>query len=379
MFEYLETREFFAQTAGNMEEMAARELKEFGAKKIKIAYRGVFFTADNEKLYRIVYQSKLLSHILAPLMKFSCHDTKYLYKRAMEIEWDSILTTNQTFAISAKVANSNITHSKYAALKLKDAIADYFNETQNKRPDVDKINPDLLFHLYIHNNFATIYVDVAGFSLHKRGYRLESVDAPMQETLAAAIIKLSGWNGKTKLIDPMCGSGTILSEALMHYSRIPTGFKKENYSFQYFPDFDKNIWENIKEKSKTLIRELPDNLIFGNDILRSAVRSTATNLDSIPFGKKVVLSSKHFEELPNLENYTIITNPPYGIRLEDKERVKVLYKNFGDFLKNNCVNSTAYIYFGDRSLIKFIGLKPSRKIPLVNGQLDGRLAVFEIY
>ena len=379
MFEYLETGEYFAQTAGSMEDYAARELKEFGAKNIKTAYRGVFFTADKEKLYRIVYQAKLLSHILAPLMKFTCHDTKYLYKRALEIEWDTILTTNQTFAISAKVANSNITHSKYAALKLKDAIADYFYEAQNKRPDVDKINPDLLFHLYIHNNFATIYVDVAGFSLHKRGYRLESVEAPMQETLAAAIIKLSGWNGKTKLIDPMCGSGTLLSEALMSYSRIPTGFKKENYSFQYLPDFDKDIWGKIRNKSKTLVRELPKDLIFGNDILRSAVRATATNLDSIPFGRNVTLSNKHFEELPKLENYTIITNPPYGIRLENKEKVKVLYKNLGDFLKNKCQNSTAYIYFGDRSLMKYIGLKPSRKIPLVSGQLDGRLAVFEIY
>jgi len=379
MFEYLENGEFFAQTAGNMEEMAARELKEFGAKKIKTAYRGVFFSVDKEKLYRIVYQSKLLSHILAPLIKFSCHDTKYLYKRAMEIEWDGILTTNQTFAISAKVANSNITHSKYAALKLKDAIADYFFESQNKRPNVDKQNPDLQFHLYIHNNFATIYVDVAGFSLHKRGYRIESVEAPMQETLAAAIIKLSGWNGKTKLIDPMCGSGTLIAEALMQYSRIPTGYNKSDFSFQYLPDYDKNIWEKIREKSKSLIRELPEDLIYGNDILRSAIRATAANLNTIPFGNKINLSSKHFEDLPHLENYTIVTNPPYGIRLQDKEKVKILYKNFGDFLKNKCVNSTAFIYFGDRSLIKYIGLKPSRKIPLINGQLDGRLAVFEIY
>ena len=379
MFEYQQHGKFFAQVAGSMEDLGALELKEFGAKEITPVYRGVHFKTDISHIYRINFQSKFISRILAPLITFDCHSTKYLYSTASNIEWDKLLNNNKTFAIYSNVSNSKITHSRDATLVLKDAIADYFTKKYNARPDINTDSPDVVFNLFIHKNRATISLDTSGDPLHKRGYRQSKGSAPMQETLAAAIVKLSGWNGKIPLYDPMCGSGTLLCEALMNYCRIPSGFKRKRFGFENLPEFDESEWKKIKENSTKHIRELPKKFIFGSDMSYFAIEDSKLNFIMLPSAENIDLKQTDFMSLPEIHDATIICNPPYGIRLGTKESTTELYKNLGDFLKQKCKGCTAYIYVGDKELIPAIGLKPSFKRPLKNGNLDGRLLKIEIY
>ena len=379
MFKYQQTHQYFAQVAGGMEEIGSEELEELNAYHIKPIYRGIYFEADKAALYRINYCSRVLSRVLAPLKIFKCHDTDYLYRMAKSIEWDTLFKSTQTFVVFSQVSNSKIKHSRYAALRLKDAIVDYFREEHGQRPNVNRIKPDAWINLHIENDLSTISFDTSGGALHRRGYRQKTVEAPMQETLAAAIIRLSGWNGSTLLIDPMCGSGTLLCEAILAYCQIPSGYKRERFGFEMLPDFDRNIWDEIKNNYKKEQRILPVGLVSGCDISKKAVAASKVNLFNIPDGEKVKVKINDFQNLSELNNATIICNPPYGIRMGEKRSLKKFYKSLGDFLKQRCKGSTAYIYFGDREFIPHIGLKPSWRKPLVNGALDGRLAKFELY
>jgi putative N6-adenine-specific DNA methylase len=379
LFAYQKTGRYFAQIADGMEELGRDELVSLGAGDVKPTFRGLYFSADRKVLYRINYTSRLCTRFLAPFLTFDCHSPEYLYKTAYKIDWPSLFGLDRTFCISANVSHSIITHSQYAALKLKDAIVDHFRDKTGSRPNIERVNPDIHFNLHIENNKATIYLDTSGGSLHRRGYRKESVEAPMQETVAAAIIKLSGWDGQTPMYDPMCGSGTILCEALMHYCRIPSGFLRKNFGFEFMPDFDSQLWESVKKTEDGRIRELPEGLISGSDIDKKAVAAAKTGCAALPGGRTIKLSSSRFQDLPNLENLAIITNPPYGKRIGSKQGTPQLIKELGDFLKQRCRGSSAYIYFGNRELIKSVGLHPGWKKPLKNGPLDGRLVKYEMY
>lgn len=379
MFEYQKTSRFFAQIAEETEELGVAELKEFGINRIRKIYHGAWFKTDLKTIYKINYYSRIITRILAPLLSFDCHSTKYLQITASKIEWEKLLSPKDTFAIFSTVSNSKIKHSQYASLVLKDTIADYFREKTGKRPSVDTDNPDVWINLHIAKNRAQISLDTSGGSLHKRGYRLQSVKAPMQETLAATIIKRSGWDGTTPLLDPMCGSGTLLAEALLEYTKIPTTLKRKKFGFENLPDFDEKKWQKIKDDAKKLQRDLPKDLISGSDIDKKAVSATQINLKSVPQGEKIKIQQADFHDLSGIENGTIICNPPYGIRMGNKIQMEKLYKDFGDFLKQKCKGTTAWIYCGNRELIKSIGLKTSAKIPLKNGGLDGRLVKIEVY
>jgi putative N6-adenine-specific DNA methylase len=379
MYEYQITKTYFAQISAGMEELGAAELKKIGCENIRPEHRGIYFEADKEILYRVNYQSRLVSRILAPLNKFFCHQTRYLYKKAKEIDWTDFFKNNQTFAIFANVSNSKITHSQYAAQVLKDAIVDLFREKTGKRPNVEKVDPDVWINLHIESDFATISWDTSGGSLHRRGYRTESSEAPMQETLAAAIIRMSEWEGSQPICDPFCGSGTLLSEALMSYCRIPGNYLRKRFGFELLLDFEKSIWEKVKKEKHQQIKKLKPGLISGSDISTDAISAAKINLQNLPGGENVKFSKHDFQAITKLENSIIVCNPPYGIRMSDKRRVSELLKSFGDFLKHKCLGSTAYVYFGDRKLIPKIGLKPAWRKPLRNGGLDGRLAKFKIY
>lgn len=379
MFEYQRWNRFFAQTANGIEELGAQELKELKATNIKPVYRGIYFEADKHTLYRINYMARIITRVIAPLISFQCHSAKYLYKTAKNINWDNILNLRQTFAISAHTSNSNITHSRYASLCLKDAIVDSFREKYNTRPSIDTIQPDIRLNLHINNNKATISIDTSGGSLHRRGYITNRVDAPMQENVAAAVIRLSKWDGTRPFHDIMCGSGTLICEALMSYTRTPPGFLRKNFGFQRLPDFDNNIWRDVKKEADASIREVPKGLINGGDISKQAVKTAKDNLSALPYGQNINLQAIDFREIPSLENSVIVLNPPYGIRTGKKKDMEILYKELGDFLKQRCKGSEAYIYCGKRELISKIGLKTSFKFPLANGPLDGRLIKLELY
>ena len=378
-YEYQQTQRYFAQIAGGMESLGATEIGELGAVEVSEVYRGLYFNADAATLYRINYCSRLLSRVIAPLANFQCQHTDQLYNVAKKINWADFFSLNQTFAIYANVSHSKIHHSKFAALRVKDGIADFFTEKFGKRPNVDTANPDVWINLHIERDRAVIGLDTSGGPLHKRGYRQISLAAPMQETLAAAIIRLSEWQGERPLFDPMCGAGTLLSEALMHYCRIPTGFLRKRFGFENLPDFDEKLWQEIKKETDARIRELPEKLISGSDLSPKAIAAAQKNLTNLPGGDGIVLSRKDFRDIYSLENSIIVCNPPYGIRLGEKEKLGAFYKQLGDFLKQRCQGSTAFIYFGEREFLKRIGLRPAWKKPLVNGALDGRLAKFELY
>lgn len=379
MFEYQAKNRFFAQIATGLQDLGIEELQKLSAQNISPAYRGIYFEADKATLYKINYMSRFITKVLAPLEIFPCHNTKYLYNKAKLINWNEFFKPHHTFAIFANVSNSKIRHSQYAALCLKDAIVDYFKESTGKRPAINTFIPDIWLNLHIENNIATINFDTSGGSLHRRNYRKETVDAPMQETLAAAIINFTEWDGSKPIYDPMCGSGTILSEALMYYCKIPPGFLRKHFGFNLLPDFDKTIWESVKKEADKQIRELPEGLISGSDISKQTIKAARINNKNLPCGDRINLKTIVFQDIERLENNIIVCNPPCGIRLGTNEDLGQLYKSFGDFLKQRCKGSTAYIYVGDRQLIPKIGLKPSWKKPLMNGNLDGRLVKLELY
>lgn len=376
---YQKTNHYFGQLASGTEKLGMSELKELGASNIKPGYLGVFFCANQRTIFDIVYRTRIFTRILAPLIVFDCHSEKYLYKTAQNIDWSDFLTLTKTFAITSNVADSNIRNSQYAGHVFKDAIVDQFRDKTGDRPNVDTRNPDLQLNLYIHENKARISVDLGGGSLHKRGYRQESVEAPMQETLAATIIRLSEWNGERTLYDPFCGSGTLLCEALMKQCNIPAAYLRHKFGFLRLPDFDAAVWNQVKTKANEGITELADELIKGSDISPEASKAVRANRAVLPDVGKIKVRRADFQSLEPLENTTIVTNPPYGIRLGDKESTASLLKDFGDFLKQKCTGCTAFIYYGDATLVKKLGLKPEWKHPLRSGGLDGVLCKYELY
>ena len=379
MWEYQKNRCFFAQLAEGMEELAKKELQSINATEIKPTYLGVYFEGDNSVLYRINYTSRIFIRILAPLASFDCKTTEFLYQEAVKLPWSDLFKLNNSFAIFSTVSNSNIRHSQYAGLCLKDAIVDNFRNIYGRRPNVDTEHPDLWINLHIENDKAVINLDTSGGSLHRRGYRKKQCGAPMVETLAAAIIKLSGWDGSCNLYDPMCGSGTLLSEALMNYCRIPAAIFRKRFGFEFLPDFDQALWQKIQSEENNKIRPLPANLIAGSDINPQAVSASKINFSNLKYGDKIQVKSADFRSLDGIHNAVIICNPPYGVRMSNKDELAKLYQQLGDFLKQHCQGSTAYIYTGERELIKKIGLRTTWKKPLKNGALDGRLLKIDIY
>ncbi len=389
---YQKTNHYFGQLASGTEKCGEAELKELGATNIKPGYLGVYFCANQRTLYDIVYRTRIFSRILAPLIVFDCHSEKYLYKTAQNIDWSDFLTLTKTFAITSNVADSNIRHSQYAGQVFKDAIVDQFRDKTGERPNVDTRNPDLQLNLYVHQNKARISVDLGGGSLHKRGYRAESVEAPMQETLAAAIIQLSGWHGERPLHDPFCGSGTLLCEAFMKAGNIPAAYLRHKFGFLRLPDFDAAVWNQVKTQANAEIKNVEQaslpaqagrdacpTLIAGSDISADAVKAVRANRAALPDAGKIKVRRADFHDLEGFDNTTLVTNPPYGIRLGDKEGATALLQEFGDFLKQKCTGCTAFIYYGDATLVKKLGLKPEWKQPLRGGGLDGILCKYELY
>jgi putative N6-adenine-specific DNA methylase len=379
MHAYQQNRRYFAQVAQGLEEAAAAEVKPLGASQIRPVYRGIYFEAEKPALYRINYQSQLLTRVIAPLEVFACHTTEVLYRRTRSLPWREFLNPEQTLAVFANVANSRIRHSQYAALCVKDAIVDYFREECGRRPSVERIDPDLWVSLFIENDRAVIGIDTSGGSLHRRGYRRVALEAPMQETLAAAVIRISGWDGSRPLYDPMCGSGTLLAEALIRHGRIPAGCLRPRFGFERLPDFDPALWASVKAAGDRRMRPLPPGLVAGSDIAGEAVAAAHANLGRLPHGSGVSVSRMDFRRLEGLPDRVIVCNPPYGIRLRGGGTISDLCRALGDFLKQRCKGSSAFIYFGDREMLKHIGLRPAWKQPLGTGGLDGRLARFDLF
>jgi putative N6-adenine-specific DNA methylase len=317
--------------------------------------------------------------VIAPLLRFKCHNPEYLYRKVLEVDWRQFLRPGQTFAVFANVSHSTLRDSRFAALKVKDAVCDQLRQATGSRPSIDTDQPHLWLSVHAARDWVTVGVDLAGGSLHKRGYRVASVDAPMQETVAAAILAHSGWRGERPLHDPCCGSGTLLAEAWLRATGTPAQTLRKHFGFMQLPDFDIVAWKQVK-KGLDSRRELgAEGLVSGGDVDPDAVAAARRNLTRLPGGEQVTVTRRDFREHPGLDGAVIVTNPPHGIRLGKGTDLAAFYKELGDWLKFRCAGCEAYVYFGDKDLLKRIGLRPAWKRPLRNGGLDGRLAKYELY
>lgn len=366
------------QISPGLEEMGAQELTGLGARSVKPVYKGVFFEADPGVTMRVNYASRLFDRFLQPLDSFPCHSSDALYKACLGYPWENIFGVESTFSVKASVSGGKVTHSQWAGLRLKDAIADHFRSICGRRPSVDRYTADVNLDLRIRGTTAEIRLDLSGGALHRRGYRKETVKAPMRETVAAAALEMTGWNGTRPLFDPMCGSGTLLCEALMKHCRIPAGFYREKWGFFRMEGYSKLLWKQVKAAEDDRIIALPEGLLRGSDISHKAVSAARANLATFRDGGKVTVTQKDWHSLEQIRESVILTNPPHGIRLEEGSADRLI-KEFGDFLKQSCTGSEAYVYLGDRNLAKKIGLRTAWKKQLFSGGLDGRLLRIDLY
>jgi len=365
-----------AKTMYGLEEILADELKNLGAQNIKIQNRAVSFKGDTGFMYKANLNLRTCLRILKPIQTFQAHNEKELYKNILKIDWEKYLTTESTFATHATTNSEVFNHSKYASLLVKDGIADYFRNKYDKRPNVDPENPDLTINLHINKHTCTVSLDSSGESLHKRGYKLDTIIAPMNEVLASGLILLSGWNKQDNFHDPMCGSGTLLIEAAMIAYNIPANIFRKKFGFESWKDFDSELFEKIKDVS--LDKEVDfKGTITGGDNFQKAIRISRKNIENALMFENIKVKNEDFFETSIKENSFVIFNPPYGERIE--LGINEFYEKVGDSLKNNYKNCTVWIISSDLENMKMIGLKPTKKINLMNANLKCSFREFKIY
>ena len=369
---------FFCQCPKGVESLLEAELISLGAQDTVLESGGVSLRGLAETFYRILYRSRLSGRLLLPIWSFPCSDSDELYRRACEFPWHQLVPAHRSFMISSHLVHSGIRHSQYASLRLKDAIVDQVRKMTGQRPSVDRENPNLRINLFVSGRDALISLDACG-ALHQRGYRMEGGLAPLKEHLAASIIHFSAWDGRMPLLDPLCGSGTLLGEALMQAAGIPAGFRRSHNSLKYIPGFDPVLWQRVKSEADASIKAPEDGLIAGSDIHGPSVRKARHNLLRLPHGERVQLEKTDFRRHRELSPRLVVTNLPYGERMGDEDRLNSLYRNFGDFLKKECKGSQAWVLCGSTELVKHIGLRPKRRIPLFNGPIETRLIQLDLY
>ena len=366
-----------ATTLYGLEEVLAEELRSLGALDIEVLNRAVQYKGDLALMYKSNLMLRTAVKILRPISTFRAFNEDQLYQHVRKINWDNYFDTNMTFAIDGSTSGEIFTHSKYAALKSKDAIADQFRDKYGLRPSVDTENPDIRINVHISNEMVHVSLDSSGNILSKRNYRLNQTEASMNEVLAAGIILLSGWNKDSDFIDPMCGSGTLPIEAALIAHNIPPG-KNRNFGFQTWLDFDKNLWDKIKADSEQNITTFKKK-ITAYEIDKKALSVAIINSERA--GVKEFIDFKQmdfFESSYEGEKGHVVINPPYGERIEVDEIVD-FYKSMGTRLKHFYPGCNAWVISSNFEALKHFGLRPTRKIKLFNGPLECRLHKFELY
>ena len=367
-----------AKTMYGLEDVLCKEIEELGGKNIKKLHRAVEFYGDMRVLYRTNYCLRTALCIIKPMITFKAKDENELYRNVYNMQWEKYINPDGTFMIDASVSSKTFNHSLYASQKVKDAICDRFKKYFNIRPSVDKIFPDLKIDLHIYNNDVTISFDSSGDKLFKRGYRQTTGDAPINEVTAAGIIQLSGWKKDCNFIDPMCGSGTIAIEAAMYAMNIPAQYFRKRFGFQKWPEYNFVEWKKEREDANKKITEF-DYEIWASDVSQEAVDKANENIKYARLNFDINVFQSAMEEGDRPEGKTIcIMNPPYGERLEVDDII-VLYERIGDTFKNYYTGCSAFVISSDVFALKKIGLKPSQKIDIYNGNLECKLFKFEMY
>lgn len=371
---------FFATTHAGLEQVLARELRGVGARDVTVAVRGVSFRGDLSTLYSANLWSRTASRIMVEIDTFEAGSRETLYGGARRVDWEGHMRLGQTLAVDAVSSRSAIDHTQFISRVIKDAVVDCFRDKRGTRPSVDPKSPDLRLNARLHEDRCTLSWDASGQRLHRRGYRpVAGVIAPLQETLAAGMLLLSGYDGKGTLIDPMCGSGTILVEAALMARNLAPGLLGRGFAFTAHPSFDRVLWQTIRDDAQSSAVEVDGCPITGSDISQEAVRAAETAVRGAGVDDIVMLRRGAMEEMAPRVEGMLVTNPPYGERLGELGRLGDLYAGMGDVLKNKCRGMTAHILTGSKFLSKKIGLKTSRRDVLWNGPIECRLLHYELY
>ena len=371
----MKKQQYTATTLAGLEEVLAQELIEIGADEVQIGRRSVYFSGDMKMLYKANYCLRTALRILVPIDSYKIYSVDDLYQRAKNFKWEDLFDCDQTFAIQSTVFSDLFDNSMYASLKLKDAIVDRFRYKFDKRPNVDSKNPDVLINLHISAEFCTISLDSSGESLHKRGYRVGQNEAPMSEVLAAGLLRLSDWDQKSELIDPMCGSGTIAIEAAMLANGIYPGSIRKNFGFKNWQSFNPELFKWIEDEVQP-VAQTPVK-ISASDILRRNIDIASKNADEAGVASLIDFKVLDFKLLePASEKPFLLFNPPYGERMTPDDTN--FYSMIGERLKHHYTNATVWMISTPQCL-KSIGLRPSRKIPILNGSLECSFRKYELY
>lgn len=369
---------YVAKTSFGLEDILAKELKEIGATDIVKHKRAVEFKGDLGILYKANMSLRTCLRILKPLHKFIASNPDQLYRKTKEFNWGLLIKPDDTLAIDGVVNSEYFTHSKYAALKVKDAIVDQIREKKGKRPNVDIKNPDYRLNIHIDRNECSLLLDSSGDSLHKRGYRIHGGTAPLNEVLAAGLIFLSEWDLNSHFVDPMCGSGTLLIEAILMAKNIAPNINREKFGFMNWKDYDEELLKKIRNK---LISEQKDfkYSILGNDLSENAITNAKTNAKAAKVFDDIKFMIGDFKDIDHdFINGIVITNPPYDERIK-QENIVEFYKSFGDTLKNKFTGFDAWILSANKEALKHLGLRTSKRLHLFNGSLESKFHNYKLY
>ena len=369
--------ELIAKTFMGLEPVLAKELTQLGANDVKIGRRMVSFTGNKELMYRANFQLHTAIRILKPIRHFKAKCADDVYEEIKKIDWTAYLDDDKTFAVDSVVFSEEFRHSKFVSYKVKDAIVDQFREKTGKRPNISVANPDLRLNIHIAEDDCTLSLDSSGESLHRRGYRQESVEAPLNEVLAAGMILLSGWKGDTDFIDPMCGSGTILIEAALIAKNMAPGLFRKEYAFEKWPDFDADLFDEIYN-DESQEREFQHH-IYGYDVDVKAVNTALLNVKAAGLSNDITVRQQDFKDFTQPSHKSIIiTNPPYGERISTPDLLGT-YKMIGERLKHEFKGNDAWVLSYREECFEQIGLKPSIKIPLYNGSLECEFRRYQMF
>ena len=374
----MENFKMIAKTLFGFEEVLAKELAQLGAQKIEQGTRMVSFYGDKGFMYKANLALRTALKILKPIHQFRAFNEQSLYRGIQSVEWSKYMSEHQSFVVDVTLHSEHFNHSQFVALKTKDAIVDQFREKFGKRPNIDKDFPDLRINVHIDRDQCSVSLDSSGDSLHHRGYKTATNIAPINEVLAAGMLLLSGWDGQGDFLDPMCGSGTILAEAAMIACNIPANINRKEFAFERWNDWDNALFDQIMDSLMKKVKEF-HYTIKGYDKAPSAVMKAKDNIRNANLDEYISISQANFFETEKETRGPLhmVFNPPYGERLDiDMER---FYREIGDTLKQNYPGTNAWFITANLEALKFVGLKPSRKIKLFNGKLESRLVKYEMY
>ena len=373
--------QMLAKTFKGLEDVLAKELIELGANNVQIQRRAVAFSGDKRMLYTANFCLRTASRVLVPIATFKAKSADDIYLQVKQLDWSQYMTAKTTFQIDATVYSDLFRHSQFVTYRVKDAIVDWWMEHEGKRPSVQLTNPDVYLNVHIAGDIVTLSLDSSGESLHKRGYRVANTQAPINEALAAGMLLLAGWNGQGDFYDPMCGSGTLLIEAALIARNIAPGIYRKGFAFEKWANFDADLFEDISSDDS---RERDfQHKIYGSDAGFYAVQAANKNIQSAHLQRDIEVKQIRIQELKLAEKHTegalIMINPPYGERLAQDRDVLRLYQDMGTTLKHQFSGATAWIISSNEEALKCIGLRPAKKIHLVNGDLECLFNKYELF